>query len=88
LRFLQRPEDNPHQVSFEAAECLLIGLSLGALLRQVGPGRRVDASLGQDDDVESGVQLAVAEAREPVAAGPTGGDLDRRAAGVAGEGSV
>jgi hypothetical protein len=43
------------------------------------------AGLGKDDLMKGGVQLAVAETREPVAANATGGDLDRRAAPVAGK---
>lgn len=76
VRLLQRPEDDPHQVAFETAERLFRGLALGALLGQVGAGRRVHANLGEDDLVERRVQLAVAQAREPVAAGAARGDLD------------
>ena len=59
---LQRPEDDPHQVAFEAAEGFLVGLALGPLLGQVGAGGGMHPGLGQDDDVQHRVQLAVAEA--------------------------
>jgi len=48
----------------------------------------MDPGLGEDDDVEGGVELAVAESRETMAMAAPRGDLDRRAAGVAGEGGV
>jgi len=50
--------------------------------------RRVNAGLGEDHLVKCGVQLAVAKSREAVAANPTGGDLDRRAARVTGKGRI
>lgn len=75
-------------MSFQTTERFLGRLALGPLLGDVGASRRVDPGLGQDDDVKGGVQLAVAQAREAVAMGASRGDLDRRAAGVAGKGGV
>jgi hypothetical protein len=61
-------------VSFEAAERFFVGLSLGPLPADVGARRRIHASLGEADDVEGGVQLAVAQAREEVTVAASRGD--------------
>ena len=52
-------------------------LAFGAAALDVGEGGRVAAHPGDGDDVDGAVELAVAEAVEPVAVGPAGGDWDR-----------
>jgi hypothetical protein len=56
----------PGEVSLEAAERSLLGLALGFLAREVGPGRGVVAGAGDGDDVQGAVELAVTAAVEPV----------------------
>src|ERR1035438_3230647 len=65
------------EVALDAAADLLVGLALGPAALDVGQGRRVIAHTGDGDDVQGAVELAVAEAVEPVAVGPAGRDGDR-----------
>lgn len=76
-------------MAFEAPKRFLVGLPLGPLLRQVGAGRRMHAGLGEDHLMKRGIELAVAEPREPVATVAPRGDLDwgarRRSSNAAGD---
>ena len=47
------------EVSFEASQCALGGLSLGCFTREVLLGGRVVAGAGERDDVQRVVELAV-----------------------------
>ena len=57
------------EVSLDAAPDFLVGLSFGAAALDVGDGRRVAPHAGDRDGVQGAVELAVAEAVEPVAVG-------------------
>jgi hypothetical protein len=52
-------------VADQGAFDLAVGLTLGAPALGIGPGRRVVAQPGQDDEVQRLVELAVPEAVEP-----------------------
>ncbi len=60
LALLEEPEDRPDELTLEAADRLPPGLALGPFASDVGLGRRVVPDLGQGDDVERPVELAVA----------------------------
>src|SRR6266516_2240963 len=66
------------EVALDAAAYFLAGLAFGAAALDVGQGGRVIAHPGDGDDVQGPVELAVAEANEPVPAGAAGGHRDRR----------
>jgi hypothetical protein len=61
-------------------------MPFGSAALDVGDGRRVAAPAGDGDDVDGAVELAVAEAVEPVAVGAAGGDRDGCGAGEHAEG--
>lgn len=65
----------------ERAQRLAAGLAFRAAAGDVVSGWRVHARLGERDDVDGGVGLAVAAAVEAVADGPSGGSLQRSDAG-------
>lgn len=60
------PVEMPRKVALDAAADFLVGLAFGAAALDVGKGGRVVAHPGDGDDVEGAVELAVAEAVEPV----------------------
>jgi hypothetical protein len=61
------------EVALDAAADFLAGLAFGAAALDVGQGGRVVAHTGDGDDVQGPVELAVAEAVEPVPVGAAGG---------------
>jgi hypothetical protein len=63
----------------QAAIDLAVGLALGAPALGIGPGRRVVAQPGQDDEVQGRVELAVPGAVEPNPHGLAAGGRDRAA---------
>jgi hypothetical protein len=54
-------------VALERADGFLAGLALAAAPSEVFAGGRVNADLGERENVQRGVELAVAGAVEPVA---------------------
>ena len=70
----------------EAAHGFVAALALGDLLVEVGPpDAAAHADLGDSDQMDRGVQPAVAGARETVSTVFSAGDLNRRDTGVGGE---
>jgi hypothetical protein len=63
----QGVEDDASEESFQATECLAAALPFAAFTLEVGARVGVIASLRDRDPVESGVELAVSAAVEPVA---------------------
>jgi hypothetical protein len=74
------------EVALDAAADFPVGLAFGTAVLDVGDGRWVAAHAGDGDGVDGAVELAVAEAVEPVAVGAAGGDRDGRGAGEHAEG--
>jgi len=72
-------------LAFEAADCFASALALGLLAFEVGTRGWVHACLRDGDPVQCAVELPVAAAVEPVAAGATRACLERRDAAVTGE---
>jgi hypothetical protein len=73
------------EVAIEAADCFAVSLAIGGLAGDVVTGLGVAAGARDGDAVNRRVDLAVAAAVEPVAAGLARADGDRRNAGGAGE---
>src|SRR5262245_12207556 len=73
-------------VALDASADFAVGLALSAASFDVGQGLRVAAHPGHGDLVQGAVELAIAEAVEPVPVGAAGGHRDRGGAGQHGEG--
>ena len=74
------------ETSFEAARCFVVGLPGGDLGVVVGAaGAVAHAHLGEGDDVQGEVELAVTAAGQAVPCAVGGGDFDGSDAGVVGE---
>ena len=65
------------RVGVQAAQCFVVALAGLAFAPVVGAAIGVAADLGDRDDVQGAVGLAVTGARQPVAYHVAGGDLDR-----------
>jgi len=73
----QMPVDAVGQPPFQAAKGTLLAFAGGDLLRVVGAAAGVVAFVGQRDDVQGVVELAVPGPRQPVSFDLAGGHLDR-----------
>src|ERR1700729_1514844 len=74
------------EVGLDAASDVAFGFAFGQAALDVGLGGRVAAHPVDGDDVQGPVELAVAEAVEPVPVGAAGGDGHGRGAGQHREG--
>jgi len=52
--------DHADEVALEGSEGFAAGLALGDAAREIGAGRRMDACLGDGDDVQRPVEPSVA----------------------------
>jgi hypothetical protein len=68
--------------AFEGAEGFLVGLAVGFAAGEVLARRSIDPRLGDGDDVDGVVELAVAGAVEAVALLFARGGVQRRDAGI------
>src|SRR5437763_11760294 len=82
---LPQPPDGAHEVAFEGADSLALGLALMQAARDVVLGRGPTAQLGQGNTVEDGVEPPVAPAVETVADAARRGRFERGDARVGGE---
>ena len=78
---LEQAKDGPNEAALEAAEGLSAGLALGPLPSEIRLSRRMMRRLGEGDQVEDPVQLAVAAAIETHPLGLTRAGRDRGDAG-------
>jgi hypothetical protein len=77
--------DGAGDASFERADGVTSGVTLGAAPPVVGLTRAGQAKLGDGDAVHGGVQLPVAAPAQPVAVGPSRADRDGRHPSVHGK---
>jgi hypothetical protein len=62
---VEQPPDAAGEVAFEAADRFAFGLAFGCLSLEVGAGGGVPVALGERDDVDRAVELAVPGTSRP-----------------------